>query len=110
MFGLKLRNIDVIIAIMQRFAVVEQALIFGSRAMGNYKKGSDVDIAIKGRDIDYTLTSKISYLLNEETPMPYFFDVIHYTSITNPHLIEHIDRVGKVFYDRLQMISPKNKT
>jgi len=101
MFGLKQKHIELITAVMQKFTAIEKALIFGSRAMGNYKKGSDVDIAIMGRDIDYNLTLKISFLLNEETPMPYFFDVIHYGSITNSHLIEHIDRVGKVFYDRL---------
>jgi len=101
MFGLKQKHIELITAVMQKFTAIEKALIFGSRAMGNYKKGSDVDIAIMGRDIDYNLTLKISFLLNEETSMPYFFDVIHYGSITNFHLIEHIDRVGKVFYDRL---------
>jgi len=100
MFGLKQKHIDLIIAVMQRFTAVEQASIFGSRAMGNYKKGSDVDIAIMGSNIDCNLTSKISYLLNEETSMPYFFDVIHYESITNGHLIEHIDRVGNIFYDQ----------
>ncbi len=50
---------------MQKFSAVEQAVIFGSRAKGNYKKGSDVDIAILGKDIDDKLTSKISYILNE---------------------------------------------
>ena len=100
MFGLKKNDIDNIISIVQGFNVVEQALIFGSRAMGNYKKGSDIDIAIKGDSIDYKITSQIAYLLNEETLMPYFFDVVHYNSLKNENLVDHIDRVGVVFYEQ----------
>jgi len=38
--------------------------------------------------------------LNEETLLPYFFDVVHYESLTEPRLVEHIDRVGKPLLSR----------
>ena len=99
-FGLKQSDIEAIVKVLQGFPAIETALIFGSRAMGNYKRGSDIDIAIKGEDVTFNISSKISYLLNEETPMPYFFDVVHYEQIANDNLIDHINRVGVVFYTK----------
>lgn len=98
MFGLKQDNIDLIKEVLQDFSVVEQALIFGSRAMGNYKRGSDIDIAIKGKRVKNDTVSRINYLLNEEIPLPYFFDVVHYESISNVDLLRHVDQVAQVFY------------
>ena len=37
----------------------------------------------------------VAYSLNEETNLPYFFDVINISKISNQNLIDHIDRVGK---------------
>ncbi|WP_218838265.1 nucleotidyltransferase domain-containing protein [Bacillus sp. FJAT-45350] len=51
---------------------VEQALVFGSRAMGNYKKGSDVDLAIVGDNISQKVLFELNDLLKEEYPLPYF--------------------------------------
>ncbi len=65
--GLKDSDLENIIAVLQKEAEVEKAIIFGSRAKGNYKKGSDVDIALKGTRLDNTITRDISYILNEET-------------------------------------------
>ncbi|HEV2832283.1 MAG TPA: nucleotidyltransferase domain-containing protein [Hanamia sp.] len=99
-FGLKEGDIKSIISILQQQPEVEEALIFGSRAKGNYKTGSDVDMAIKGDGINLKIITHISYLLNEETIMPYQFDVINYHSIRNAELIEHIDRAGISFYKK----------
>jgi len=68
--------------------------LFGSRAKGNYKTGSDLDLAIKGDRITYEITARFADCLNEEKPVPYFFDVVHYEAIANPMLKSHIDRVG----------------
>lgn len=74
-------------------------MIFGSRAKGNYKPGSDVDIALRGENITLNTVNKISFALNEESNMPYQFDVLNYHSIREPALCEHIDRVGIVCYE-----------
>ncbi|SHO50995.1 hypothetical protein [Desulfopila aestuarii] len=60
----------------------------------------DIDIAIKGRAIEQSCVSGLSYALNEESSLPYFFDIIHYESISEKALIEHIDRVGCQIYVR----------
>jgi uncharacterized protein len=91
LFGLSELELKTIINVLKSNDVKE-CIIFGSRAKGNYKKGSDIDIAIVGNN------QKISYLLNEETNIPYFFDVIDLDTITNSNLLEHINRVGKVIF------------
>ena len=99
-FGLRRQDIAEIINIFRQFPAVEEAWIFGSRAKGTYKKGSDIDIAIKGREIDHKLVMALSSRFNEETSMPYFFDIVHYDALTDPELRAHIDRVGKRFFLR----------
>ena len=68
--------------------------------MGNYKKGSDIDIAIVGKNIKRSIIYKLDDYLNEIYPLPYFFDIIQYDKISNENLINHIDREGKVIYTR----------
>lgn len=97
-FGLKAEDIKQITDIIITFPEVHQAIIFGSRAMGNYKNGSDVDIALKGKNITHEIVTEIKYQLNEETPMPYFFDVVDYDRLKNEDLITHIDQFGKVLF------------
>ena len=85
-------------SVLQKFPEIEQALLFGSRAKGNHKNGSDVDLALKGADLTFETTTRVSYLLNEETMMPYSFDVVKIETITSPELVEHINRVGICIY------------
>ncbi len=99
-FGLSEKDIEKINEVFVRFSDVEEVLIFGSRAKGNYKKGSDIDLALKGKKMDDRIASSIHAVLEEETPLPYKFDVVNYTSVSNPDFIDHINRVGIVFYKK----------
>lgn len=108
-FGLLDEDMEAIISVMNKHTKVESACIFGSRAKGNFKNGSDVDIALKGDEMDFNTVSQISYLLNEETNMPYKFDVLNYHSIKEPDLLVHIDRVGiEVFKRTSENMNKKN--
>jgi len=98
--GLLPRDLDYITQALQRFPEIETASIFGSRAKGNYKPGADVDVSIKGTEITPTTVTRLAFLLNEAYPLPYFFDVVHYESLANQDLAEHIERVGKVIFVR----------
>lgn len=66
--------------------------------MGNFKSGSDVDLAVLGTDINRKIIRKLSEDLNENYPLPYFFDVISYYDISNKELKKHIDDVGKKIF------------
>lgn len=98
--GLRISDLESIISILQCKSNVEKAFIFGSRANGTNKNGSDVDIALVGEELDHNTVTQISYLLNEETVMPYKFDVLNYNKINSKELLSHIDRVGKLIYTR----------
>ncbi|MCF2445165.1 nucleotidyltransferase domain-containing protein [Dyadobacter sp. CY345] len=98
MFGLSESDILAINQVLASYPGIGEAYIFGSRAKGNYKNGSDVDIAIKGENVSFNLIMDISDYLNEETMMPYYFDVLNYHSINNKELSEHIDRAGVLIY------------
>ena len=98
--GLQERDISKIIRASEELSEIEEVVIFGSRAKGNFKKASDIDLAVKGRSVTDTTIKSLSGQLNEEMPMPYFFDIVHYESISNSDLLDHIDRVGIVIYKR----------
>lgn len=98
-FGLTPRAIELIRSACQEFAEIESVIVFGSRAMGNYKPGSDVDLAVKGSSAS-TCVPRLSARLNEHLPLPYLFDVIDYHGITHPALRQHIDQYGQVLYQK----------
>ena len=96
--GLQQRDIDLIIQAAEELPEIEEVILFGSRAKGNFKKASDIDLAVKGKAVTDITVKRLSSRLNEELPLPYFIDVVHYKSIANPDLVAHIDRIGKVIY------------
>ncbi|NMB38126.1 MAG: nucleotidyltransferase domain-containing protein [Firmicutes bacterium] len=98
--GLRDTDLEYIVQVLSKFPEIEKALIFGSRAKGTHKAGSDVDIAIVGESITFDIISKVRFLLEEESPMPYFFDIVDYTHLEHLELKEHIDRVGKTIWDK----------
>jgi predicted nucleotidyltransferase len=85
---------------IRQWDAIDEVVLFGSRAKGNYKPGSDVDLAVKGDRITQRTLAQLADCLNEEKPLPYFFDVVHYDTLEEQNLIDHINRVGVVIYAR----------
>jgi predicted nucleotidyltransferase len=102
LFGLYDGDLAYIISVIGEFSEIKKAVVFGSRAKGNYKKGSDVDIAIFGDDISFSTITRLHYRLEEEGPLPYLFDIVDYTHSNHMELKEHIERVGKTIFGRIQ--------
>lgn len=94
-FGLEENTINNIIAVFSGFPEVQEVILYGSRAKGNFKNGSDIDIVVKGDDVDLTVINNISLKL-DDLYLPYTFDISVYSQIDNPGLLDHIDRVGIV--------------
>lgn len=99
-YGLLGSDLQHIHAALSQFDEITEAVLFGSRAKGNYKQGSDVDLAIRGDRITHRTVAALADCLNEEKPLPYFFDVVHYEILEEPRLKEHIDRVGILIFQR----------
>ncbi|HLR34242.1 MAG TPA: nucleotidyltransferase domain-containing protein [Tissierellales bacterium] len=100
-YGISKRSMELIINAFMKQREIDRASIFGSRSMGNYKSGSDVDIAIYGTNISIEIVNKINIELNEKLPLPYYFDIVHYDSLEHAGLKKHIDEFGKVFYSSM---------
>ena len=104
LYGLRDSDIVHITDAISQFDEISEVLLFGSRAKGNYKIGSDVDLAIKGDRVTHMTVLELSDCLNEEKPLPYFFDVIQYETIDELRLVEHIDRVGIMIFGQTSLI------
>ena len=99
-FGIYEKSFRLILDTLSQYPDIKKALIFGSRAMGNFQKGSDIDIAIYGEMLDEDRALDLAAVLNERIPIPYFCDIVAPEYLKNQNLVEHIDRVGKVFYEK----------
>ena len=98
MVGLSEKELSTLREVFTQFDAIEEVILFGSRAFGTHQKASDVDLAIKGKNIDLDTLAKLKYTLEEETSLPYFFDVVVYDKISNDALKKAIDEGGVVLY------------
>ena len=98
-FGLAENIIHDIKNIFPGFPEVEEVILYGSRAKGNYKTGSDVDLTLLGDKLNLSIVNKISLQL-DDLYLPYTFDLSIFNQIDNPGLIDHIKRVGISLYKK----------
>ena len=99
-YGLKETTIQKICGILARYPQVGKAVLYGSRAKGNYKNGSDIDLTLYGgvdltMDVLYKITNELDDLL-----LPYTIDLSIFNDIGDPNVIEHVQRVGVTFYEK----------
>jgi predicted nucleotidyltransferase len=97
-FGLRNSDIIKIRGVFSQFSDINEVILYGSRAMGNYRKGSDIDFTIKGNLKDRDFYDILHQL--DDLMLPYMIDVSRFESIDNENLIDHINRRGQVFYER----------
>ena len=98
-YGLSEETVSKIIGVFSRFKQVEEVILYGLRAKGNFKPGSDIDLTLKGEKLRLELLNKISIDI-DDLLLPYSFDISIFHQITNPDLLEHIARIGIVFYKK----------
>jgi len=97
-YGLSDETLHTLRLIFQKYEDIRQVVLYGSRAKGNYRRGSDIDLALKtGGNFSFTdlLNIKNDFV---DSDLPYFVDVFIYDTLSNPELKDHIDRVGKALY------------
>ena len=98
-FGLSKMQLQLILGVINNFEEIEKALIFGSRAKGTNRPGSDIDLALIGDKLNSLLVNRVSSAL-DDLPLPYMFDLINYHEINNEFLKKKVDDEGKLFYER----------
>lgn len=99
-FGLSETTIANICSVFARFPQVKKAVLYGSRAKGNYKNGSDIDLSLSGgSDLTLEIQNKLAVEL-DELSLPYKIDLSIMEQLTDPDFIDHIQRVSVVFYQQ----------
>ena len=98
-YGLSNDAITAIQNVLKKHPKVSKVILYGSRAKGNYRPASDIDLTLQGEQLNYAELVKIDNEL-DDLLLPYTIDLSIYHSIENPDLIDHIKRVGQVFYSR----------
>jgi uncharacterized protein len=98
-FGLKEATIEKIITVFSQYPNIQKVLLYGSRAKGNYRNGSDIDLTLIGENISYGQLSKIDIQI-DDLLLPYCFDISIFKDIENLDLIDHINRIGLIFYEK----------
>ena len=97
-FGLSDTVIRELQDVFRRYANIEKVLIFGSRSKGNYRAGSDIDLAVIGKDIDYNQLLNILCEI-DDLELLYSVDLLDYQKKKGTPIGDHIDRVGQIFYE-----------
>ena len=97
--GLSAATVAKIHGVLSRHLEVERAILYGSRAKGNFKPGSDIDLTLTGNNLDQRLRGRIDEEL-DDLLLPYEFDLSLLRELTHQELIDHIRRVGIVFYEK----------
>ena len=97
-YGLKKKTVQDIKSTFAKNPLIEKVILYGSRAKGNYRNGSDIDLTLVGENL--TLDNSVYPLMDEldDLYLPYSFDISVFSQIEDKNLIEHIKRAGKVFY------------
>ena len=103
-FGLQESTIERIRAVFAKYPQVEKAVLYGSRAKGNYRDGSDIDLTLFG-GADLTLDA-LHKMMDEidDLLLPYTMDLSIFNQISDPDVIGHIRRVGVTFYEKQEQM------
>lgn len=95
--GLHKADITAINSVFQDYSQIESVLLYGSRAKNSFREGSDIDLTIVGQKVTLTELFEIEQKL-DDLLLPWKIDLSLFHKIENMELIEHIKRVGIVFY------------
>lgn len=97
-YGLSDSVLQELRGVFRRYPNIVKVLIFGSRSKGDYRAGSDIDLAVVGKDIDYRTLLDIQCDI-DDLGLLYSIDLLDYQKKRGTPIGDHIDRVGQVFYE-----------
>lgn len=100
--GLSDGTVQKLVAVFIKFPEIDQAVLYGSRAKGNYKPGSDIDLSLRGVKLTHAICASIADAI-DELLLPYTVDLSQFDALDasgSADLRQHIERVGLVFYQR----------
>ena len=93
-FGLPADAIAALRRVLSQYPQIKRALVYGSRAKGNYSSGSDIDLTLEGPELTFSSLIRIETAL-DDLMLPWKIDLSLLSQIDNPDLLDHIVRVGQ---------------
>jgi len=99
--GLSVGVLHLLHKVLEKYPCIEQVKLYGSRAKGTFNERSDIDLVAYGRDIDRSIIANVLMDL-DDSDIPYLADLQNYHELKNRQLIDHIDRVGVLIYQKGQ--------
>ena len=101
-FGLSAHTLQRLHSVLIQHPHVQRAVVYGSRAKGNFRPGSDIDLSLYPAEGAHIAPGELANILDEidELLLPYTVDLSVFEQLDNPALREHITRVGQVLYER----------
>ena len=105
-FGMLETDLKDIISVLSTNPKTEKVVLFGSRAKGNFEPGTDIDISWMGDDLNLgdLIEAGLEY---DKLFLPYKLDLVIHHQIQEKTLIEHIERVGMVLYEKNALTNTK---
>ena len=96
--------------VLAGYPQVEKAVLYGSRARGDYRTGSDIDLTLcGGGDLTLSVRNRIAVEL-DDLLLPYMIDLSIFRDISDPDMIAHIQRVGTPVYEKPQQLKDEGST
>ncbi|WP_026629732.1 nucleotidyltransferase domain-containing protein [Dyadobacter alkalitolerans] len=102
MYGLSEKTIIAVQNVFRKYPNVEKVILYGSRAKGNFRNGSDIDLVLVGDKLTLSDQFRIETEL-DDLLLPYMIDLALYHQIENEDLVGHIDRIGMVFFENVRV-------
>lgn len=99
-FGLNDKTLVLIRSVLSSFPEIDQAIIFGSRAKGTFKNGSDIDLTLIGNNLNQSILFELIDKM-DDLMLPYSFDISIFENVSNPEFKAHVNRVGKTFFEKI---------
>jgi len=98
-YGLSQVTVERIRAVLSHYPEVENAVLYGSRAKGTHRPGSDIDLTLCGPGVNHAMLTRVGSEL-DDLLLPHTMDISLMSELTHPALLDHIQRVGVVLYER----------
>ena len=95
--GLSSETLKKLGSVLRSHPSVKQVILFVSRAMNLNQYSSDIDLALKGTQLNFSNMLQLKSMI-DDLMLPYKVDLVIYETIQNKDLKEHIDRVGIVLW------------
>jgi len=96
-FGLPESTVVKMNEVFSHYSNIDKVVVYGSRAKGNFRPGSDIDLTLFSDQFSEEDLNRLKQDL-DDLNTPYLIDLSIFSNLSSPELIDHIERVGQIFY------------